>query len=364
MNDSYITSNRPNDRNNGPIPHLDPGTHTLQIDGSVSSPVNLNISQLKNDYPQHEVLCALQCAGNRRHTMRTLLKEVQGIDWFDAAVMNCTWKGPRVRDLLLKPGIKDDLKEHDGWRGHVAFSSYETYCQDDKWYGGSIPLSRAMANDGDCILALEMNGEALTPKHGAPVRAICPGILGARSVKWLNGITLQLAESPTPYHQHDYKILPPEAVDAESANGFWDKVPPMCNMPINSVVGIPKSASEVATDADGMVTARGYALPAGGDGPIKKVEVSGDDGKTWTKAELDFGSYVKPEELETQEGRRIVKWAWCLWKAKIKVERGQGRRIVCRAPDYGSNTQPEQCAWYLRGVGYKAWGEARDLIIV
>jgi len=138
--------------------------------------------------------------------MRTLLKEVQGIDWFDGAVMNCVWKGPRLRDILLRAGVGDDLKEHDGsWRGHIAFACYETTCQDDQWYGGSIPLSRAMDIDSDCILALEMNGAPLTPEHGAPVRAICPGILGARSVKWLNRVTAQVAESPNFYQQRDYK---------------------------------------------------------------------------------------------------------------------------------------------------------------
>jgi len=138
----------------------------------------------------------------------------------------------------------------------------------------------------------------------------------------------------------------------------------MCDMPVNSIVGVPETGSRVVRDASGMVTARGYALPAGAHGPVKQVEVSGDDGKTWTMAELDFNGYVKQRDLETVEGRRIVRWAWCFWKAKVKVDQGSGRRIVCRATDWGLNTQPEHCAWTLRGVGYNAWGEARDLTVV
>jgi len=270
---SFITHDEPYDRNHGPIPYVDIENHTLTVDGCVVKPLRLSISQLKNDFPQHEIICAMQCAGNRRHTMRTQLKEVQGIDWFDGAVMNCVWKGPRIRDILLMAGVKDDLKEvDDSWKGHVAFACYEVKCQDDKWYGGSIPLSRALDVLGDCILALEMNGALLTPNHGAPLRAICPGILGARSVKWLNRITLQLDESSNYYQQHDYKILPSEAVDTESAKPYWNKVSAMCDMPVNSIIAIPKPSSKVASDIDGMVVARGYALPAGADGPIKVVE--------------------------------------------------------------------------------------------
>lgn len=63
--------------------------------------------------------------------------------------MNCQWRGPRVRDILMKAGL-----EGDG--GHVAFACNQEQCQDDSWYCGSIELWRAMAMDREVILALEV----------------------------------------------------------------------------------------------------------------------------------------------------------------------------------------------------------------
>jgi sulfite oxidase len=98
---SFITpTSEGYDRNHGPIPLIDASTHRVQIFGLVKDALSLNIDELK-ELPQHDVICALQCAGNRRHTMRTKLKEVNGIDWFDGAVMNCKWSG------MLSPPFRD-----------------------------------------------------------------------------------------------------------------------------------------------------------------------------------------------------------------------------------------------------------------
>ena len=84
--------------------------------------------------------------------MRTLLKEVDGVDWGDGAVMNCQWRGPRLRDVLLKAGVGVESQK----KGHVAFACYHTKVQNDSWYGGSIELERGLSREGEVILALEV----------------------------------------------------------------------------------------------------------------------------------------------------------------------------------------------------------------
>lgn len=336
---------QPYDRNHCSLPrNLDGSTHRIQVDGLVSKPLSLTIGDLYNNFVQYEVTSALQCAGNRRHTMRSLLKEVQGIDWGSGAVMNCVWRGPRVRDVLLYTGLRHEDKDVS-----VAFACNAVPCQDASWFGSSIPVSRALLKDADVILALEMNGEPLTKEHGFPVRALIPGVTGARSVKWLDQITVQRGISDNHYMNFDYKVLPKEAVDSESAEPFWRDTPPVIEMPVNSVVVSPKAGSTVELDQLGHTVVKGYALPGGDNGPIVKVEVSADGGN-WSEA-----------HLLTHE--RDSKWTWKLWEAKLKLEPGDDRAIFSKATDKGGNTQPQHSSWNLRGVCYNGYGEVRNLTV-
>ncbi|KAL1959920.1 hypothetical protein VTO42DRAFT_588 [Malbranchea cinnamomea] len=335
-------------RNHSAIPILDAATHRVRVDGLVPTSLTLSIEQLRNDFAQHDVVCALQCAGNRRHTMRTLLKEVEGIDWYDGAIMNCRWKGPRLRDVLLRAGVREQDAEDASL--HVAFACHQMECQDDGYYGGSIELWRAMDLDREVILGLEMNGKPLPPAYGYPVRVVVPGVAGARWVKWLDRITVQNTESPNFYQQHDYKILPPEALTWEIAEDYWSKVPAMQCMPVNSVVAVPEDDSTVQLSADGYLDVAGYAVPRGNQGPIVRVEVSGDEGMTWVDAEI----LRHPSEN---------KWTWALWKARIKMEKGANKTIFSRATDAGGNTQPKCPQWNLRGVAYNGYGSSFNVTV-
>lgn len=89
--------------------------------------------------------------------MRTRIKEVSGIDWYDGAVMNCVWEGPRLSDILIEGAGSSEVGPSDRQKQkHVQLASYGTKTQEDTWYGGSVPLDRVMDPEMDIILATKV----------------------------------------------------------------------------------------------------------------------------------------------------------------------------------------------------------------
>ena len=196
-----------------------------------------------------------------------------------------------------------------------------------------------------------MNGEILSTNHGYPVRVIVPGIAGARSVKWLDRITIQAEESKNFYQQRDYKILPPEATCKAAAAKYWDTTPAVQDMPVNSIIASPQTGETAKLSSNGLLEVKGYALPQGDQGPVVKIEVSVDNGKTWHAADI------------SEEARRYGKWSWVLWTARVKIVKGPNGRILSRATDEGGNTQVANPQWNLRGVCYNGYGESRNITV-
>lgn len=214
-----------------------------------------------------------------------------------------------------------------------------------------------------------MNGSPLPARHGAPVRAIIPGIIGARSVKWLDTVVISSQESQNHYQQRDYKMLPPEATSPERAEdlGAWDTTPAMQDNPINSVVAVPAhDGDEVRRDAGGRVRLAGYAIPQGKGGPLDRVQVSIDHGRTWEDARiLDDGD--ENTTHPTNRGKGRGKFSWVLWEIEMDANPAENVSIWSKATDRAGNTMKENVPegnWNLRGVGYNAVQGRTDVKIV
>ena len=68
-----------------------------------------------------------------------------------------------------------------------------------------------------------MNGEPLPESHGAPLRVVVPGAIGARSVKWLGRVTLADRESENHFQQRSYR-LGDEAIKEAPLNSYITSV--------------------------------------------------------------------------------------------------------------------------------------------
>ena len=191
-------------------------------------------------------------------------------------------------------------------------------------FGGSIPLDKACRRE--VLLAWAMNGEPLQPVHGAPLRVVVPGYIGARSVKWLERIEVR-AQPWEGYFQHVvYRLLPEDGTPGPGAGM------PLGLVALNADVLSPADGETVAA---GPVEVRGYAF-AGGERHVARVDVSIDGGASWSQAELldDLGP-----------------WAWRHWRITVDLAPGE-HEILVRAWDSSAATQPEDEAALWNPKGY------------
>lgn len=80
------------------------------------------------------------------------IKPVHGVPWGEGVVANCRWAGACLKHVLRHLRfIPEDTADL-----HACFASYATICQDDEYYGASIPLARVLQSDPGVILAYKV----------------------------------------------------------------------------------------------------------------------------------------------------------------------------------------------------------------
>lgn len=331
-------------RNHLPVPKVNISEYELEVEvEGKDSAKSFTFDELKKKYPKTEVVAAIMCGGNRRSEMAHI-KEIKGLTWSAGAVGNAVWGGVRLCDVLKEMGVKSDEVSH------VQFEGLDTDPTSTP-YGASIPLSKAMDERSDVLLAYEMNGQPLTEDHGYPVRVIVPGVVGARNVKWLGKIIVSKDESSSHWQQNDYKTFNP-SVDWDTVD--FTKSPAIQHMPVTSAICSPSPDEEFVKIVDNHVEVRGYAWSGGGN-RIIRVDLTGDKGESWHSAELE----QMPDSENVGYGRHF---GWTLWTAKIPISEDQQMiEIWSKATDSNNNTQPEtfRNTWNLRGVCGNAYHRVR-----
>jgi sulfite oxidase len=301
------------------VPEIDSEAWRLHVHGLVERELDLSLVTLHEAFPEREVTATLQCAGNRR-TGLIAIRDIPGEEpWGPGATGTATWTGVALADVLA-------LARPSCEAVHVGFAGADL-CLNAKpaqRFGGSIPLDKACRRE--VLLAWGMNGEPLPLVHGAPLRVVVPGYIGARSVKWLERIEVR-SRPWEGYFQHvAYRLLPPDGAPGPGAGMALGLVA------LNSDVLSPVDGETVAA---GPVEVRGYAF-AGGERHVARVDVSVDRGASWSQAELleDLGP-----------------WAWRQWRMTVELEPGE-HEILVRAWDSSAATQPEDNATLWNPKGY------------
>ena len=202
-------------------------------------------------------------------------------------ISNAVWKGLPLHDLLDQAGVLSNA-------ARVRLQGVDNYTD-------TIPLEKAM--EPTTLLAYEMNGAPLPDRHGYPLRVIVPGYFGEKNVKWLTRI---------------------EVTDA-NAKGFYEAQGwgPNFIVPTRSRIDVPDDWAFMSLGKlIDPIEVKGIAF--GGDRGISRVELSFDDGKTWSDAEI----YYSGGDL-----------AWSLWKAQWTPAAASDYALVVRATDGEGDVQ-------------------------
>jgi sulfite oxidase len=324
---SFVTPNRLFFvRNHMWVPDLRDAEHKVVVELYDGEEKEFEISDLKK-LEQTRITATLQCSGNRRQHMSDEFAKASGLPWKVGGISTAEFTGVRLRDILKQVGFPVDH-----WPAevkHVHFMGADGY-------GASIPIDKATDTRGDVILAYEMNGESLPADHGFPIRVVVPGTVAARSVKWVNKISLSDIEATSQWQRRDYKCFGPN----EGSNPDWEAARSIQETPVQSAITsvrevCQKRASRpdrellqsVQLEARSIVV-EGYAFSGGGR-EIVRVDVSADNGQSWHQAEL------MPAESEGSKS-----WAWKRWRW-VLPQKGAGQCFIVKAVDEAYNSQPD-----------------------
>jgi sulfite oxidase len=314
-------------RSHAAVPVIDASNWWLEVDGLVDRPQRFTLEELHRRFSERSVTATLVCAGLRRAELLASGPLPGELPWGPEPVSTGLWTGVALGDLLDAVGVDDRAR-------HVEFTGLDhaERLGNQFGFGGSIELEKARSDE--VLLATDLNQAPLPAAHGYPLRAVVPGWIGARSVKWLGRITLREAPSENYFQSQAYRIqreVSPDAPRDVSAGVA------LRGVPLNAMIVTPAADAVVAA---GPVGVRGWAMGSEGR-PLTSIELSPNGGGDWLPARI-----VAPGSH----------WTWTFWEAVVNLEPG-GHLLVARAVDGSGAAQPQHLdeAWNVKGYNNNAW---------
>jgi len=248
------------------VPQVDPDQWHLRVTGMVEREVTLDWHTLLAK-PMQEAMVTLMCVSNE------VGGDLNG---------NAIWTGWPVRDLLAEAGVKPGADM-------VLSTSV------DGWTAGT-PLS-ALTDGRNALIAVAMNGKALSAVHGFPARLVVPGLYGyVSATKWVTQLKV------TTY---------------SSDEGYWTPRGWSAKGPVktSSRIDVPRNGAHVTPAANGKVAVAGVAWAQ--HRGIKAVQVRIDDGE-WQQARLGTDASID---------------AWRQWVLEWKAPSKGRHTVTVRAID-------------------------------
>lgn len=273
---------------------IDPTLHRLMINGLVRRAKVYTMDDLMR-LPAVSRMHFIECSANT------------GMEWGNVAVPTvqythgmlscCEFTGVPLSVLLDDCGF-------DRRRGKFILAEGG----DASGLTRTIPMERAL---DDVLVAYGMNGEMLRPENGYPLRLVVPGVQGVSWVKWLR----RLEVGDMPYATKDETL------------SYVDLMPDGQQRQYTS---IQECKSVITTPSGGQrLVGKGFfnitGLAWSGRGKIRRVDVSVDGGRNWSRARLEA------PVLNKCLTRFNFGWNW----------HGQAAILQSRALDHTGYVQPK-----------------------
>ena len=261
-------------RCHGGVVDINPLEWRLLIHGLVDREVVLTLEDIKR-YPSISVIHSFECAANNGMEWRG-----PGINSLQAThgMLACSeWTGVPLKVILDDIGLKPEAK----WMFPEG--------SDPAGVGRSIPIEKVL---DDAMLVYAMNGEALRPEQGYPVRLFLPGWEGVLQIKWLRRLKFDTKSWMVREESTKYTML---ETDGHALMYNW-------SMEANSVITYPCPERDLKAVKKGMIMIQGIAWS--GKGTITHVDISTDGGINWKPAR--FTSIVLPKAVTRFEAE--VEW--------------------------------------------------------
>ena len=280
------------ERHHGGIAEINPANHRLMIHGLVDEPLVLTMDDLRR-MPRQNHVHFLECAANSGMEWRGA--QLNGCQFTHGMIHNVMYTGVPLKLLLAEAGLKPSAK----WLMLEG--------ADASGMNRSLPVEKAL---DDVLIAFAMNGEALRPEQGYPLRAVVPGWEGNIWVKWLRRI--EAGDKPWQAREETSKYTDLLADGRSRRYTFI--------MDAKSVVTNPSPQAPLKHKGRNVLSGLAWS----GRGTIKRVDVTLDGGRNWQSARIDG------PVLEKSLTRFYVDFDWA----------GQELLIQSRAMDSTGYVQP------------------------
>jgi DMSO/TMAO reductase YedYZ molybdopterin-dependent catalytic subunit len=308
----------------------------IELTGLIGKKLTLNAEDLAK-LPMVEREMVLQCSGNFRSLFSKAAK-VPGTPWGKGGFGNVKFAGVPLSTVLEKHGVKIDRATR-----FVAAEGKDAPASLDKPdFEHSLPLDEVLKKS---ILALELNGQPLAAAHGGPVRLVTPGYYATMHMKWLNRLRFEKEETYNYFQIPQYRTPKKRIKPGEDFQFTFENSNPSWGMKVMSCILAPEEGTVIASNRE--LEIRGVAFNDG-ETAIERVEVSFDDGKSWTRAGL-----AKPPSP----------WAWTRWSLRASFGPGS-YRLLSRATDTRGRSQPVDGTIDWNPHGYEWNGVDKVEIVV